>query len=290
MSQTETPVLPVGADTMSRQVRTTGRPSEVRKIGTKTISRRLGSCTVTGAPTYDFIEIPLAPPREQRDKDGHPIPSVLPESLHPRLFRGTLSAAERFHGVLASMHMGVIIPRDPDPVRDELEKLRSMGLSSTASIVAQALGYKDGRKPLTPGYMFDPGFGDDVLVSSLSAKTLELTADEATVLLDRHARGDHGENGSSVGVQPNADQEFCPFLFDPAVQNAVAIKAGNGLVKSRYNLHRPGIDSPQPSSSDRVEPRRRRNKDEVALVVTLLIPGQAPRSAFFSTLDGNPDL
>jgi hypothetical protein len=147
----------------------------------------------------------------------------------------TSSPGERFREFHSQNSNATDIdPRPADPIRDELDKLAAEGFPLVAEMLAKKV---PPRVDPFPGALFRPGpigFGAAIIATGLSrADVLEYVR--------RHVAGDHGEFGSSAGIEPSAEEMFCPVEASQAVKNAVAIKTGRGLVVSRYPLWEPGV-------------------------------------------------
>lgn len=137
-----------------------------------------------------------------------------------------------------------------------------MGLNASADMLAK--DHQPSARPLPEGAKFDPGFHTDILGSSRSTRTLEMHPDELRDLLVRHAQGDHGLH---VGL----------------ASNAAAIASGRGLVRSRYEVWRAGIDSPV--HIDHIPMRRRRNQGEWVEFISLLSPDGPPFTIVIASTD-----
>lgn len=177
---------------------------------------------------------------------------------------GDTYSASKINSILGAIRMGVVLAKPADQVRDEIDRLRGMGLHATADTLAK--DRQANTRPLPEGAKFDPGFNTDILGSNRSMRTLEMHPDELRDLLVRHAQGDHG-------------------LHAGRASNAQAIESGRGLVRSRYEVWRAVIDSPKHQDTHIIPAGRRRNQGEWIEFVSLLSPGGPPFTIVIASLD-----
>jgi hypothetical protein len=177
---------------------------------------------------------------------------------------GSPHYAGRINNILCAIACGIVLPRPPDPIRDELAQLRSLGLDATAEILMKQRR-KESPRERPEGYLFEP-FEADVWGSTRSMRILGVSADEIRDWLDRHARGDHGSHAGLAA-------------------NAAAIERGMGIVRSRYSAFRPVLDSPR-STQARTACQRRRCPDEWVEALSYIDPELPPFTVVVSSLDG----
>lgn len=177
---------------------------------------------------------------------------------------GNSWAATRINRILIAASYSVVIERRRDPAREEIARLRQLGLDRTADRIEKA---EDLAEPPVPdGLHWDPS-AVDVHGLSRSLRTLELHGDELRALLKRHAAGNVGLHSGAI-----------------AEASARAIESGEGLARSRFDLMRPS-DKPGPH-----EPqtgfRRRRCPGEFIELLTLLDGGRPVFCVAVTSLDG----
>jgi hypothetical protein len=207
-----------------------------------------------------------------RDIDRPPVlhaGTTIPPQVRP-VANDPHSPAARFNAILAAIRWVTVIPADPDPVGDQLRQLRGVSMHDIADAMSETLKYTPPTPTVPASAKFNPGFGSEVQCSATAARLLAIDQDEARAWLARHAAGDHGVIGPDSAV---------------GIRNAEAIRSGDGMVVSRFDVYRPDTDAPKHNDTVHLEPRRRRNRGEYVDVVSLLTPGRPPRTILLGSLD-----
>jgi hypothetical protein len=144
------------------------------------------------------------------------------------LWQGSLDLnADR--GRFAHIRLIEFDARPPSPLHDQLERAKAAGFSELAEAFELAAKVKArdsirGRFPLGK------------VSRSLGTARAQIGDEELRGFLRRHINGDFGVHGKLADVALSDDQRWVPPLYSQAVQNAVAIESGSGVIKSRFML------------------------------------------------------
>lgn len=194
--------------------------------GAREINGRIIECESRGgAIVYRTVDRP--PPFETQRLDQK-TGSIVRGVVRPQqrvLWAAELDPQGTMHTLERSLCLGEFDPREPSPILDELERARAAGFEVLAAECMARLK-PEPRKEL-------PGFGLGRCYASRGARKVTNAFRD---YLGRHAAGDHGTLGTSVGIEPTEDQLWCPVAFGVDVQNAVAIRSGEGIVRSIYQV------------------------------------------------------
>jgi hypothetical protein len=239
---------------------------EKRVVAGKAINRTRWYCPMTGSTFYKFRQDAL--PRGPKD----PFPDVLTVDKSPaQIF------TDRFHGGVRS---GVLDAPTDQPLRDELASLKRLGLHLVAELLEAA--HPPAEKAVDPDVLFSPG--ENVRVLPSLAKLIVMYSEEVKTYLARHIRGDHGLHGSTLGLEADDTEDWCPVLFTVARQNFAAITTGSGIVRSKYHVgqgvNRHSYGEPDPTFN---VPARRH--DDYVEIWTLMAAPREPKTYIFSSRD-----
>jgi hypothetical protein len=132
---------------------------------------------------------------------------------------------------LAQQSAGEFDPREPDDLNGLIEEAKATRYSPLAELL-EAIAAKSGCKikprPLIGGIALGK-----CLVTRGVGK-LPVGPEELRGFIALHANGDWGAHGRLGGVELDGDMRWAPVLFGVAVENAVSVEAGEGLVQSVY--------------------------------------------------------
>lgn len=162
------------------------------------------------------------------------------------------------NAVLSAVRCNVVRPARPDPIGTELAQLEAMGLHETAARLRSAS--PPAEPPTLPDGVWLDYEAHPVYGCGRSLQTICVVGADLDEYLVRHARGDHGAHGTGPVGEANAR----------------AIAAGEGLVRSRFETYRKGIDDPPKNASGQSVSQRRRNPGEWIEVLTAIAPGRPP--------------
>jgi len=208
----------------------------------------------------------------------------LPPTRHERVashgWSEDRNAAERFSQAVMSIHTTELPPADPDRhgLAAEIQKLRDGGNAGLADLLEKAL---PSSRPAKREGLFSPG---RVLLSAAGMRLLNVSFDEIQDCLARHVKADAGLYGQGWLEAPATDDDrYCPPLASVPTQNLLAFADKDGLIRSRYPIFR-DIDAPVANGACHFEHQRRRDRNDFAEVITLLVPGSDPKTlVVFST-------
>jgi hypothetical protein len=182
-------------------------------------------------------------------------------------WRHERSPAAEFLHLVSDRRLSPLPPRESEAVEAEAVEAEADKLD--------AAGFATAAKMLREGHAARPAVpaGSAVPVARKPefevAPALWIPFVEFYGLIDRHASGDFGTLGTFDDIEVSDEARFCPPLFSPAVQSAVAVESGEGIVRSRLEI---------PSHTAAGLSRQGYRTGDAIDVVTLLRDGQPQRT------------
>ena len=231
---------------------------DVRRIEGRLVFRRERSCPITRAPFWALFECDVPPvygPWETRvvgnkiHRDREVISQAQPGQKWEE------SPSQIWRGMTATKPLR---PWEPWPhPKDGLvgEALRFS--EQYPALGALLLTVLDVEIPAAPEGIFSVG-------SVAITPTPGLFKIDPRVYLERHLRGDLGDNGPLEGELAELE-EFAPQLFGQGIESRAALKTGHGLIRSVYPIEG--------------------HRGEHLKVATLLTPNRAPETAIWTSRD-----
>jgi hypothetical protein len=245
-------------------------PDVVRKVSGLVVEKHK---LRDGSILWRSVERP--PPIEQAsydEKTGQTVVNTVYQDERV-VWQGSVSPAEaraRFQNV----RLQPFSQWAPDAEHDEFERLCEVSEFFAAKFAAQ---FKiQARAPIGPLPL------GEIRVSVATFVRAKCSQDEVREYLRRHAKSDSGAFGRGEDhADLSEDQLWCPAMFSQAVQNAVAIRTGFGLVRSHYITP----EDPQPALQFTAPVRDDRRRAEEIEVWTILEGSQAETMIFAPRFD-----
>lgn len=191
------------------------------------------------------------------------------------LFEANLAPRDELSRLEQGCQLVAFDPREPDALHDQLEAAHQAGFGDLAEAFTLAAKVKP-RVPI-------PGMQLGTVRVSRGIQKARIGGDALRAFFKAHAGGDHGGHGHRPEAgELTEDQKFVPTMFDVATQNAVAIEADFGVVRSFF---RSEGDPPGPALESACRPVNDRRRPEEVIVVTFLDTGFRQTVAYAPRLD-----
>jgi hypothetical protein len=196
------------------------------------------------------------------------------------------TAGERYQAAIASMvYSGRIDPwpivaAEDAEIEREIRAAEDAGNRLTAALLREK--YPTKARAIDETAAFDVG----PIMVARDVHKVPGAYQKVADLIRRHSHRDHGD--VPTVADPTADQLWFPELYGSAVENAAAIRTGRGLVKSVFPMfseaeYRERLAATKGWLQDRERIKGEMpDPDDRIVVLTLLTPGQEPRTAAWS--------